>query len=39
MEVFVWWKMFGGCTFCDALHDAYGKNEENDKNAWIMGPT
>ena len=26
-------KIFGGCTFYDAVRDVYGKNEEKDKNA------
>ena len=32
-------KMFGGRIFFDAIRDAYGKSEQNDKNAWIMGLT
>ena len=30
--------MFGGRIFFDAIRDAYGKSEQNDKNAWMMGP-
>ena len=32
-------KMFGGRTFYDALRNVYGKNKENDKNAWKMDST
>ena len=32
-------EVIGGRIFCDAVHGAYGKSEQNDKNAWIIDPT
>ena len=33
------WKMFGERIFGDAVRDAYGKSEQNDKTAWMMDST
>ena len=32
-------KMFWGHIFFEAIRDAYEKSEQNDKNAWMIGPT
>ena len=39
IQIIFLWKMFGGPIFFDAIRDAYGKSEQNDKNAWMMDPT